>query len=100
VRVFRGELQTIHDLLYKSNIEPDEETLESLLANLAICLQSLAEINSARPAGNGQSVALDASLHSISNLAKEICGDCVPRVYAPALKGSMDQIQEFARQLN
>jgi potassium channel LctB len=99
VRVFRGELQTIHDLLYKSNIEPDEETLESLLANLAICLQSLAEINSGRPAGNGQSVALDASLRSIGNLATEICGECVPRIYTPVLKESMDQIQELARRL-
>jgi len=27
VRVFRGELQTIHDLLYASRMEPDEESL-------------------------------------------------------------------------
>ena len=99
VRVFRGELQTIHDLLYKSHVEPDEETLESILANLAICLQSLAEINASRPTANGHSAILDAGLRSISNLAKEICGECVPRVYAPALKESMDQIQELARRL-
>jgi hypothetical protein len=99
VRVFRGELQTIHDLLYRSHVEPDEETLESILANLVICLQSLAEINASRPTANGQSAILDAGLRSISNLAKEICGECVPRVYAPALKESMDQIQELARRL-
>jgi hypothetical protein len=99
VRVFRGELQTIHDLLYRSSVEPDEETLESLLANLVICLQSLAEKNGSRPSGDGQSAALDAALRSISNLAKEICGECVPRVYAPSLKESMDQIQELARRI-
>lgn len=99
VRVFRGELQTVHDLLYGSHLEPDEEALESLLANLVICLQSLLELNSSRPTGNGQSATLDAGLRSISNLAKEICGECVPRVYAPALKESMDQIQELARRI-
>jgi ion channel len=99
VRVFRGELQTIHDLLYRSHVEPDEETLESILANLMICLQSLVEINALRPAANGQSMILDAGLRSIGGLANEICGECVPRVYAPALKESMDQIQELARRL-
>jgi potassium channel LctB len=99
VRVFCGELQTIHDLLYRSRVEPDEETLESLLADLVICLQSLVEINGSRPTGNGQSATLDAGRRSISNLAKEICGECVPRVYAPSLKESMDQIQELARRI-
>jgi len=32
---------------------------------------------------------------SISKLAQEICGECVPRVYAPSLKESMDQIQDL-----
>jgi hypothetical protein len=27
VRVFRGELQTIHDLLYRSQVVPDEDVL-------------------------------------------------------------------------
>lgn len=99
VRVFRGELQTIHDLLYRSQVEPDEETLESILANLAIGLESLVEIDASRPAANGASTVLDAALSSISRLALGICGDCVPRVYAPALKESMDQIQELARRL-
>jgi potassium channel LctB len=99
VRVFRGELQTIHDLLYRQNVDPDEEALESLLANLVICLQSLVELNGSRPASNGQSASLDASLRSISKLAQEICGECVPRVYTPSLKESMDQIQELARRI-
>jgi potassium channel LctB len=99
VRVFRGELQTIHDLLYKSHVEPDEETLGSILANLAICLQSLVELSGSRPADDGKTAALDAALHSIGNLAREICGECVPRVYTPALKESMDQIQFLAERL-
>ena len=99
VRVFRGELRTIHDLLYRSRMEPDEEALESLLANLAICLQSLLEINSAFVTSNGQSASLDAGLKSIGMLANEICGECVPHSYAAALKESMDQIQELARKI-
>jgi potassium channel LctB len=99
VRVFRGELQTIHDLLYKSHIEPDEDTLESILANLLICLQSLVELSESCPEENDESANLDAALHGIGNLAKEICGECVPRVYAPALKGAMDQIQSLAERL-
>ena len=100
VRVFRGELQTIHDLLYRPQAIPDEEPLESLLANLVICLQSLVELNGSRPSNDGQSAALNAGLSAISNLAKEICGECVPRTYAPALKDSMDQIQELARKIS
>ena len=97
VRVFRGELQTVHDLLYRSQIMPDEETMHSLLANLVICLQGLVEINGALP--NFRAPALDAGLRSVSSLANEICGECVPRVYAPELKESMDQIRELARKV-
>ena len=99
VRVFRGELQTIHDLLYRSNIEPDEETLESILANLLICLHSVVELSESYPEKNGASADLDLALRAIGNLAREICGECVPRVYAPTLKGAMDQIQMFAERL-
>jgi Ion channel len=99
VRVFRGELQTIHDLLYKSQIEPDEDTLESILANLLICLQSLVELSEACPEESSESANLDGPLHGIGNLAREICGECVPRMYAPALKGAMDQIQSLAERL-
>ena len=99
VRVFRGELQTIHDLLYRTQVLPDEEALESLLANLAICLQGVIDLQSSRPNGQQQSVPLESGLHAISRLANEICGECVPRTYAPALKQWMDQIQELARKI-
>jgi len=96
VRVFRGELQAVHELLYRSRAMPDEETLESLLANLIICLQGLADIDNSLPS---RSANLNAGLRSISHLANEICGECVPQVYAPELKESMDQIQELARKI-
>jgi hypothetical protein len=99
VRVFRGELQTIHDLLYRAQLLPDEEALESLLANLAICLQGIIDLRSAPLNEQRQSAALEAGLRAISNLANEICGECVPRTYAPAMKQWMDQIQELARKI-
>ena len=96
-RVFRGELQAVHDLLYRSPVMPDEETMDSLLSNLIICLQSLADVTAAL--SDRRSTALNAGLRSIGNLANEICGECVPRQYAPELKESMDQIQELARKI-
>lgn len=97
VRVFRGELQAVHDLLYRAQIAPDEETMESLFANLIICLQGLVDISGSLP--DGGAAALNTGLRSIAALANEICGECVPRVYAPELKESMDRIQELARRL-
>ena len=99
VRVFRGELQTIHDLLYRARLLPDEEALESLLANLAICLQGIIDLQSAPLNGQQRSASLETGLRAISNLANEICGECVPRTYAPAMKQWMDQIQELARKI-
>lgn len=96
VRVFRGELQAVHDLFYRCRVMPDEETMASLLANLIICLQSLADIDNSLPSGSAN---LNAGLKSIANLADEICGECVPRNYAAALKASMDQIQDLARKI-
>jgi hypothetical protein len=96
VRVFRGELRAVHDLLYRCRVMPDEETMESLLANLVICLQGLTDIDTALPT---RSANLNLGLRSISSLANEICGECVPHVYAPRLKDSMDQIQELARKI-
>ena len=93
VRVFTGELKTIHDLLYRSQLLPEEDALESLLANLALCLESLTDLLNSQ---HKRSSALDASLREVSNLAREICGECVPRDYAPTMKQWMDQIQELA----
>jgi len=99
VRVFRGELQTIHDLLYRTQVLPDEEALESLLANLVICLQGVIDLQNSRLNGQQRSEQLASGLHAIGNLANEICGECVPRSYAPAMKQWMDQIHELARKI-
>ncbi len=77
-------------------VAPDEAPMESLLANLVICPQVLAEIDHSLP---GRSANLSAGLRSLSDLANEICGECLPHVYAPELKESMDQIQELARKI-
>lgn len=95
-RVFTGELKTIHDLLYRTRLLPEEDALESLLANLTLCLAALIELLNSQ---TERSVGLNANLKTISNLANEICGECVPRAYAPALKQWMDQIQELAKKI-
>jgi len=46
-----------------------------------------------------RSAILNTGLKSIANLANEICGECVPHVFAPELKEAMDQIQELARKI-
>lgn len=97
VRVFRGELTTIHDLLYRCKVMPEEEALESLLANLTICLEALVDIR--QSSVNGTPPSLAVGLRAISSLAREICGECVPRTYAPTLKQSMDQIHTLAHRL-
>ena len=99
VRVFCGELQTVHDLLYRAPLLPEEQPLESLLANLTVCLRELADLL-ARSNGQKRAASLDSSLRSVAMLAQEICGECVPRTYAPDLKQWMDQIQELARKIN
>jgi hypothetical protein len=95
-RVFTGELKTIHDLLYRTRLLPEEDALESLLANLTLCLAALIDLLNSQ---TQRSAGLNADLKTISNLANEICGECVPRTHAPASKQWMDQIQELAKKL-
>jgi len=40
--------------------------------------------------------ALTGSVPVMARLAREICGDCVPREFAPVLRTWMDQIQRMA----
>jgi potassium channel LctB len=99
VRVFCGELQTIHDLLYRTQLLPEEQSLESVLANLAVCMGELADLLARQSTAQQRTHSLESSLRSVSILAREICGECVPRAYAPDLKQLMDQIQELARKI-
>ncbi len=99
VRVFVGELRTIHDLLYRPQQNPDEPVMEGILSNLAAAFAELEGLMTG-PCGAGRrGIGLDRMLESIRGLASEICGECVPREYAPSLKELMDQIQAMARRM-
>ena len=97
--VFAGELQAIHDLLYRPQQVPDEQVLESILANLCACLRELSDLLHSLADAPQRSATLQANLRSMAARANEICGECVPRAYAPAMRGWMDRIQELARQI-
>lgn len=99
VLVFASELRSIHDLLYHPKQVPDEQVLEALLANLAAALRELCDLLTCLPASVPRSSSLDSHLAGVSSLASEICGECVPRDYAPALKEWMDRIQALAKGL-
>jgi len=95
IAVFTGELHTIHDLLYRPQQLPDEQELASILAGLAQGLRGIRELKSCALAVEVSS-SMRASMQVLTSLANEICGDCVPRDYAPQLKVWMDQIQELS----
>ena len=59
------------------------------------CLPTSREVEALLQGPDG----LEAGLRSVGTLAAEICGECVPRQYAQALKNSMDQIRELARRI-
>ncbi|MBI2080530.1 MAG: hypothetical protein HYT86_02215 [candidate division NC10 bacterium] len=98
--VFAGELQAIHDLLYRPQQVPDEQVLESILANLCAGLRELSDVLRRLADAPQQSATLKTNLRAMSALANEICGHCVPRTYTQALTGWMDQIQDLARRLS
>ncbi len=100
VRVFAGELKTVHDLLYRPEREPDEPRLRAILVGLASALEGLQEVLSCLPEEFSVSPILSGTLKRVSALAQEICGECVPRNYAPALTVWMDRIQALARELS
>jgi rhodanese-related sulfurtransferase len=98
--VLVGELRAVHDLLYRPQETPEEPVLEAILAGLASVFREFNELllcvasrSAPRPP------ALATSVMAMSRLAREICGDCVPRQFAPALRSWMDQIQRLARQI-
>jgi Ion channel len=102
--VFARELRTVHDLLYRPKSELEEETVEAILVTLTAAFRELHDLvaclaGGADRAGAPRSAALDRSLHAIGRLGGEICGECVPRAFAPGLKDWMDQIQDLARRL-
>jgi Ion channel len=95
--VFVGELHAVHDLLYRPQDAPEEAVLEAILAGLASVFREFNELLlCVQPQRANQSPALSTSIKVMSRLAREICGDCVPREFAPALRTWMDQIQTMA----
>ncbi len=95
--VFVGELRAVHDLLYRPQDTPEEPVLEAILAGLASVFREFLELLMCVKAPRGdRSAALTASLDAMGRLARGICGDCVPREFAPALTTWMDQIQRMA----
>jgi hypothetical protein len=95
--VFTSELHAVHELLYNPQHAPDEPVLGAILANLASALNTLGEVLLCLPYNLRRSPALEAGLQTLSALANDICADCVPQVYAPALTVWMDRIQQAAR---
>ncbi len=97
--VFAGELHAIHDLLYRPQQIPDERVLESILVNLAETLREISELLACLEKARERSPVLRATLRSLSATAGEICGECVPREYAPDMRAWMDRIQDLARRI-
>jgi Ion channel len=96
--VFAGELRTIHDLLYRPQDPPDEPVLDLILAGLAAAFVELRLLlETIGP--DRRSETLVQVLGQLRLLADQICGECVPRVYAQSLKRRMDQVQEAARRI-
>ena len=97
--VFTGELRAIYDLLYRPQAAPDEDVLESILAHLEGGLREFGSLLECLTPELRDAPALVANVRVLATLANEICGECVPREYAPHLKVWMDRIQAHARGL-
>jgi len=97
--IFTGELRAIHDLLYRPQTAPDEDVLESILAHLDGGLREFGTLLTCMTAEFRDAPALVTNVRVLATLANEICGECVPREYAPHLKVWMDRIQAHARGL-
>jgi len=94
--VLTGELRAVHDLLFRPQELPEEAVFSSILSSLAAILRELQALRSGAPQPSPSSPALKASLASIQKHAGEICGECVPRQYAPTLRACMDEVQVLA----
>jgi len=97
--IFVGELRVIHDLLYQPSQTPDEQSLENILSSLASILHEFSQLVACVGPRESHRPAIQTALKSMVNLSGEICGDCVPRQHAPALRVWMDDIQRTSREL-
>jgi hypothetical protein len=97
--VFAGELRGIHHLLYEPEQPPDESVLGAILANLLAALNTMGETLGCLPPGFSHTSTLERAVETVSGLAQEICGDCVPQAPAAELRILMDRIQQTAREI-
>jgi hypothetical protein len=86
----------VHGLLYRPLRTLEEEVLEGILAGLASGLEAFGELLQHLPAREDRPASLERSLETMALVAREICGECVPRSYAPKLKDWMDRVQQLA----
>jgi hypothetical protein len=91
-----AELRTTHGLLYRPQDAPGEATLEGILASLAGVMRELRDLVTCL---SSRSPYLTRNLEALTRLADEICADCVPRGYTPALGEWMNLIQSVGRDL-
>jgi hypothetical protein len=95
--VLVGELHAVHDLLYRPQETPEESIFEAILAGLTSVFREFLDLLiCVKGQRDARSPALAASIAAMTRLAREICGDCVPRQFAPSLRMWMDQIQRLA----
>ena len=97
--VFAAELRAIHSLLYRPNRVPGEVVLGAILASLSSGFQALNNMVECLPRDYQRSQVLDRALHRVAELADEICAECVPQRYTPALGVWMDRVQAQGRRL-
>lgn len=100
VLLFVGELRTTRDLLYQPRLLVEESILSSILANLSSALDVLAELLTCLPLAFKRSQRFDISLSTLTRLADDICGTCVPHAYTPRLTFWMDRIQDTSRRIH
>jgi potassium channel LctB len=99
VLLFVGELRTSRDLLYQPRLVVEEGVLAAILASLASALNVLADLLACLPPDFARSQPLTITLDLLTDLAKEICGECVPHSYTPRLVFWMDRIQATAQRI-
>jgi hypothetical protein len=94
--LFVGELRTTRDLLYQPRLAVEEGVLAAILATLASAMNVLADLLAMVPAEFPRTPPFAVTLDRVTDLAKEICGECVPHSYTPRLVFWMDRIQATA----
>jgi len=97
--VLVGELRIVRGLLYRPRQLPQESDLEGILVGVTLALQQLIDLLGNVPSGTARPSRLEATLTMMAALARDICGECVPRAYEPDMVEWMDRIQGLAGRL-